>query len=140
MNIGNIILGILLIALAFCFYMLHRNSRVYRFVTRLGRLTFRENSDPLRYDWRQRGDIEDRVQYDDYMRKWWVPLRIEKWYDQHEIGVLREGLSDYQFARIMGIRVSDGRGANEVSGSSATAENGTPDRSAATAGSGTPNT
>jgi len=102
--IANLVLSIALILIGLCFYVLHRNNKVYRFNVGLGDFLFGEmkrilntykddcefHEDENNYNY-----IKEKVQllldkhsYNEYLYSF-KPLKLEKWFTEEELEFMR---------------------------------------------------
>ena len=62
------------VVVAFCFYMLYRNHRVFQLQRRMSDIVFSKS------DYLARLSVMHSVSYDEMMRKWWIPVKAERFY------------------------------------------------------------
>ena len=68
-------LGVL--GIIFCFIILHRNEKVYKYRSKLSDNLFKKD------DWKRRLEIYDSIDYDEMVYKFWKPL--DSFYDLEEL-------------------------------------------------------
>ncbi len=76
------LLIVCVLGLIYCILMLKRNDEVCEFRKSIIKLVYRNK------DYKQLEALYKRYSYDDMLNKFWIPLRLDKWYTEAEVKLL----------------------------------------------------
>jgi len=81
-TIPIIVISLCVLTVLYCLIMICRNNNVYTFRSKLLKIIDQKSREDIRNnrDWKWRFIMFDSVDYDEFIYKFWVPLKVENFF------------------------------------------------------------